>query len=619
MRQESTLGYEFNGFSIDIGGRRLRAPDGTVLDISARAFDVLLFLVEHRGEDISKEKLLSAAWPDTVVEENNLNQAIGTLRRAFAEQRGEPRFIMTVPGRGYRFVAKVAERSEGAVESPATAMPTQGAPTRTRHIRWLIGLSLVLAIAAVLIVLQRWRAPATAPAVTSLAVLPFRPILHEQSNPALELGMVDALIGRIGALPGITVRPLSTVAGFTDLSQDPIAIGRKLGVAVVLEGTLQKEGNRIRVTSRLLRVSDGHSLWSGRFDEQMGGIFEVQDSISQLVMQTLAERLGTKATVRSAPFPTLNADAYQLYASGVFNLQRRDIDGSEAAAQEFEAAIRADPNYALAWALLANVRAMQSAFGILPPQVALPEARRAAQRAIELDSQLAQGQAAMGQVLVQYDRDFVGGEKYYARARQLNPNVAIVHLWSAINYLCLGRTEEAMMETHRAQELEPGNLAFSANVGRVLYYTKRYQEAAAHLERLLALVPTFDDARSILGRIFVRQGKFDQALALFKARTKSSPGSFGDLGRAYAAAGRRADAYAEIKELQAKAAAGFGVAYDIAGIHALLGEFEPACAALRQALHDHSQLVGPLRLDPDFDRMRDQQCLVEVERDLYSP
>jgi DNA-binding winged helix-turn-helix (wHTH) protein/TolB-like protein/tetratricopeptide (TPR) repeat protein len=621
---ESTLEYEFNGFRIDPAGRRLCAADGSTVDISARAFDVLLFLVEHRGEDISKEKLMAAAWPDTVVEENNLNQAITALRRVLGDQRREPRFIMTVLGRGYRFVAKIAQPTTQA--SPplgsATETPIAAAARHSRVLsrRWgLVGLLLILATAAALVALNKAPVTTNEPPMTSLAVLPFRPILHAQSNPALELGMVDALIGQIGQLPGVTVRPLSTVAGFTDVGRDPIAIGRQLEVAAVLEGTLQTDGNRIRVTARLLRVSDGHLLWSGSFDEAMRGIFEVQDSIAQLVMQTLAERLGTKSVARSVPPPTLNPDAYQLYASGVFNLQRRDIDGTAAAARNFEAAIRADPNYALAWALLANVRAMQSVFGILPAQSALPEAKAAAQRAIELDSTLAQGQAAMGQVLVQYEHKFAEGEKYYERARRLNPNVAIVHLWTAINYLCMGRTDEAMRETQRAQQLEAGNLAYSANAARVQYYARNYAESAALARRLLDLVPTFDDARSILGRTLLQQHEFDQALELFKARTKPSPGSLGDVGRAYAAAGRRSDAYTEIKALRAKGTAGFGVAYDIAAIHALLGEIGPACAALQQALRDRSQAVGLLRLDPDFDRMRGEQCLSDVEHDLYSP
>jgi len=610
---------EFNGFRLDVGGRRLLAPDGSAVDLAARAFDVLFYLIDHRGEDISKQRLMTAAWPDTVVEENNLNQAITALRRVFGDQRSEPRFIMTVPGRGYRFVAKVMR-----VTAETEAEPLESAETTATlgEVGILFKLGAVTVLMFVVFLIQ-WLPPwpkdgpiVDAP-VTTLAVLPFRPVVPAQSNPALELGMVDVLIGQISTLPGVTVRPLSTVARYTDATQDPLEIGRKLEVAAVLEGTLQKEGARLRVTARLLRVSDGRSLWSGRFDEEMSGIFDVQDSIANLVTQTLAARLEIRPAERLATRPTLSAEAYQYFASGTFNLQRRDMDGTAAAVKDFEAAIREDANYALAWALLANVRAMQSAFGILPAQEALADAKRAALRAIELDSELAQGQAVMGQVLVQYEHKYAAGEEYYARARRLNPNVAVVHLWTSINYLFLNRADDALRETLRAQELEPGNLAFGANVGRVLYYSRKYEAAADQSQRLLALVPTFDDARSILGRVRLQQGHVDEALRLFNQRTQSSPGSFGDLGRAYALAGRKPDAYAQIEGLRLKARAGFGTAYDIASIRALLGEFGPACIALKEALLDHSQSVGFLRIDPDFDHMRDEKCVAEVEQLLY--
>jgi serine/threonine-protein kinase len=429
--------------------------------------------------------------------------------------------------------------------------------------------------------------------------------------------MVDALIGQIGELPGITVRPLSTVARYSNAEDDPIAIGRALGVTAVLEGSVQKDGDSLRVTARLLRVSDGRSLWNGRFDEPMSGIFEIQDGIARLVMQTLAERLGTSPPAARRR-QTLNADAYQLYVSGVFNWQRTDIDGKRAAVEDFNAAISEDPGYALAWASLAGVRAAQSAFGLEPAIVAFPEAKQAAQRAIELDGELAEAQAAMGQVLVQYEHRFAEGEKYYQRARELNPNLGIVRLWTALNYLMLGRKDEALAEAHRAQELEPSNLAFGANVARVLYYSHDYEGAIGTVRRLLVLVPTFDDARSILGRSLLQEGRFESALPEFKARTKSSPGSFGDIGRLYAASGKDAEARAEIEELRVKSNEGYGTAYDIAGIFARLGDHAAACEALELALHDHSQSVMLLRLDPDFDGMRDQPCVAEVSRALYT-
>jgi DNA-binding winged helix-turn-helix (wHTH) protein/TolB-like protein/tetratricopeptide (TPR) repeat protein len=628
MNTPTIGGYEFDEFKVDVASRRLRKLDGSPVDISARAFDVLLYLLEHPGEDVSKDRLTTAAWPNTVVEENNLNQAISLLRRALADSRNEPRYIMTVAGRGYRFVAKVNryEVADGFVNAATTSAIAEPAspsvaPTASPASRWLsnkallVGITILAMLGVVLgVALFAVRQPAkpSNAKITSIAVLPFRAIVREQSHPALELGMADALIAQVSNVPGVIVRPLSTVAKHAGSDQDPIAIGRELNVYAVIEGTLQKEEDQLRVTARLLRVSDGQALWSGRFDDKMSGIFQVQDSIANLVTQTLARQLRTQAPqLRSKP-PTLNADAYQHYASGIFNWQRRDIDGSNASIVDFQAAIREDPNYALAWSALASVLGFQSAFEIKPAQSVMPEAKIAAQRAIDLDSELADAQAAMGHVLVQYEHKFVEGARYYQRAIELNPNLGVVRLWTSINYLHLGRTEDALTQARLAQELEPSNLAYSAHVGRVLYFSRQYQAAANHLQRLIKLVPTFDDARSLLGRTLLHQGKIDAALAQFTARNRTSPGSFGDMGRAFAMAGQTTDAHAEIEKLRVRAKAGFGMSYDIAGIHALLGEFDLACNALTHALQDHSQMIGMLRLDPDFDRMRDQRCVLDA-------
>ena len=365
MAQGSIREYEFEGFRVEVASRRLCKADSTPIDLTARGFDVLLYLLQHPGEDVSKERLLEAAWPKLVVDENNLNQAITALRRALGDRRDEPRYIMTVAGRGYRFVANVTRARLLRTRKRASTLLQDCVADRRRaggvECRCNRGEP----------VFRR----AAAGEITSVAVLPFRAILAEQSNPALQLGMADALITQLSELPDIAVSPLSSVTKHTRADEDPIAIGRTLGVSAVLEGTLQKEGDRLRVTSRLLRVRDGHTLWSGRFDEKVTGIFQVQDSIAGLVMLTLAEQLGMPPPQHHARRSTLNTEAYQLYASGIYNWLRRDIDGSDASVADFKAAIREDPNYAQAWSSLAGVLCAQSAFGIKPAAVVLPEAK----------------------------------------------------------------------------------------------------------------------------------------------------------------------------------------------------------------------------------------------------
>ena len=302
--------------------------------------------------------------------------------------------------------------------------------------------------------------------------------------------MADALIAQLSELPDIAVSPLSSVAKHTRADEDPIESGGRWECPRCWRARCRRRAIACRVTSRLLRVSDGHTLWSGRFDEKVTGIFQVQDSIAGLVMLTLAEQLGMPPPQHHAKRSTLNTEAYQLYASGIYNWLRRDIDGTDASVADFKAAIREDPDYALAWSSLAGVLCAQSAFGIKPAAAVLPEAKVAAQHAIDLDSELAEAHAAMGHVLVQLEQRYAEGERYYRRARELNPNLGFARLWSSINFLHLGRPDDALAQARRAQELEPGNLAFSANVGRMLYYSRQYEAAIAHLDRLLTLMPT---------------------------------------------------------------------------------------------------------------------------------
>ena len=409
MGPRSIREYEFDGFRVEVASRRLRKADSTPVELSARGFDVLLYLLQHPGEDVSKEHLLHAAWPNLVVEENNLNQAITALRRALGDRRDEPRYIMTVAGRGYRFVASVTVHE--AVDEPASAPKTK--------LLLIVGALVAFGVAA--IVMTRTSGETAGGEITSVAVLPFRAIVAEQSNPPLQLGMADALIAQLSELPDIAVSPLSSVAKHTRADEDPIEIGRTLGVSAVLEGTLQKEGDRLRVTSRLLRVSDGHTLWSGRFDEKVTGIFQVQDSIAGLVMLTLAEQLGKPPPKHLAKRSTLNPEAYQLYASGIYNWLRRDIDATDAAVADFKAAIREDPDYAMAWASLAGVLCAQSAFGIKPAVAVLPEAKLAAQHALDLDSELAEAHATMGHVLVQLRAPLCRGRAVLPASTRVEP------------------------------------------------------------------------------------------------------------------------------------------------------------------------------------------------------
>ncbi len=592
--------YEFGGFRLDGLKRQLRDSENKLLDIPARSFDALLFLLERRGQDVSKEQLMKALWPRTIVEENNLNQAIFALRRALGDDVSAPRFIMTLPGRGYRFVADL---------DPPHSTPAKP-PSRSRlprHLTFAAAGLIVIAMATVF-----WPSgDVTQAAPVTVAVLPFTALLPEQSDPALELGMTDTLISQLGTVPGVTVRSLNAVRRASSADVDATDAGKALNVESVLESSILTQGGRIRVSSRLIRVRDGKSLWVGKFDEPISDIFAVQDSITDRVMRTLAPQLSSAAQparLRS----TDNAEAYQLYLSGFYQQQRRDIDGLPMAVEKFGAATLLDPGYAQAWGALSRALAAQGVFGTQPPMAVFPHAKEAALQAVELDPDNAEAQAALAHVLAVYERRFNEAEEHYTIAKRLSPLTPEFYLLSSINQANLGRAGEAVAEARRALEIDPPSLLLGTNLGMLLYFNRSYDEAESVLRRIVELQPRFDHARNFLGRVLLAKGDLDGAMTQFAARSNPTPGSRTDPARVYALAGRKAEALAEIEKVKLQGAQGFGVNYDLAAIYTALGDQTQACAALQAAFGDHSAFLGLLPLDPALDGLRTEPCFAQA-------
>jgi DNA-binding winged helix-turn-helix (wHTH) protein/TolB-like protein len=292
MQEPRTRAYRFGQFRLDLIQQRLIGPDGQALAQAGRAFDVLSYLIEHRAHVVGKDELLRAVWPHVVVEENNLNQAISILRKALGDSRDSPNFILTVAGRGYRFIADVTSEPSGAAASPpdppeagavAPALPAQPSLTRRQVIA---GVAVAGAIGAGA-VLWLSRSPAVPSLPTTIAVLPFEPLVGS-GDQALELGMAETLINRLSVLPGVVVTPFSSVRPYAGRSQNPLAAGRELAVAAVIEGHVQVREDRVRLTARLLKVADGSALWSGTFDERLSDFFAVQDTLAQQLVDALA-------------------------------------------------------------------------------------------------------------------------------------------------------------------------------------------------------------------------------------------------------------------------------------------------------------------------------------------
>jgi DNA-binding winged helix-turn-helix (wHTH) protein/TolB-like protein len=628
----SARAYRFAGFSVDLAQRRLVSARGGSIPLSGRAYDVLVFLIEHRERVVSKDELLKAVWPRTIVEENNLNQAVSTLRRALGDSRETPQYILTVAGRGYRFIAIVDEQrressAPAALSVPvdvpaivATAPPTTPAQpvapieTAVHRVdrRWALVALGAAALAAAGVAFERTRRHA-AGLPRSIAVLPFKPLVASASDQAVELGIAESLISALSELPGVAVSPLSSVRRYSAVEQDPLAAGRELGVDAVVDGYVQIRPGVVRMTARLLDVGTGVAIWSGRFDEKSEDFFSIQDSIASELVSVLAINLTGAARERLLKRDTQDIEAWKLYVNGRYHIERRNEADLRRAVGFFEAAERADPQFALAAAGLADAWAILGVFGIEPPAIAFPRAQAAAERALAIDPRQPEALGSLGHVLLQYRRDWRRGKALYDRALEIKPGFVQGMIWQGLLCTMQTRPRDGLRWLQEAQTIEPMSLAISTLIGFVQYFARDYDASHEQLARIVASAPEADLARSFLARTLLRRDPA-AALELVGNRDLKVPGGFGNVGRALALLGDRERTAAEIARLEELGRHGFGVAFDLAAIHLDLGDRKSALAWLERAVDDDSQMMLYLDVEPLFDPLRDEPRFRAVSR-----
>lgn len=609
--------YEFGPYRLDTAAQLLySATDGRPVPLTPRVYDTLRVLVEHAGELVDKRTLMAAAWPHVVVEDNNLDQAISALRQALGERRGDYRYIVTVRGRGYRFAAPVARRpapreaagsSDPAEEAPAQASSAASRPPGVRRVALGVASAGVAAIAlAGAFALSHFEriGVGTAAASQALAVLPFRPLTPTDANESLALGMAETLIAGLGG-ERLAVRPLSAVRRFSSVDEDAVAAGRELAVDAVLEGHMQRDGDRLRVSARLLDVGTGRQLWAEAYDEPFTDLFSVQDAIAGKVAAALAPGIRPSNGTPEVPRYTEDPEAYQLYVNGRFHRQRYREAGLRQALEYFEQAARKDPSFALAHVGISETYAILGVFAIEVPHEVFPRARRAVDEALRLDPTLGAAHASLGHIKAQYEHDWAGAEAALRRAIAESPSYAPAHQWLGLYLAYSGRFAEGLQHLRQAQALEPSAPGSSALVGMVLTYERRYDEAVMQLRKTLEMDADLPTAHTYLALAYIRRGEYDAALEHLARVSSPTPGVMGYVGQAYALSGRRAEAAAEAERLEALARERYVPAYDIAGIHAALGNRDRAFEWLGRAFDERAQLIGWLPWDAVFDGLRD--------------
>jgi DNA-binding winged helix-turn-helix (wHTH) protein/TolB-like protein/tetratricopeptide (TPR) repeat protein len=602
LKATGQVSYGFGDFVLDTGRRLLFSADRRQIPLKPKVFDTLFYLLTNNGRIVEKDELMSAVWPDTIVEENNLNKNISALRKALGEALGEHRYIVTVPGRGYQFVADVTvfEKEDAKIDD----VPARTLRSDRRVLLMVGGMLIATLMVGGLMFARRERAGPSS--VKTLAVLPFHPIVAANRDEALELGMADTLISRMGGV-GMIVRPLSSVRRFGGIGQDAVEAGRALGVESVLEGNLQRWGDKIRVSVRLVNVADGSLLWSGTFDEKYTDIFGVQDSISNRVTAALSVRLSNSEREKLEKRYTNDANAYSLYMRGRYHTFKVTETDLRKAIDLFQTAIDADPNYALAYAGMADAYRVLVSAAYARAGEACPKAKDLAARALALDDTLVDAHVVLGWVGLLYDWNLRDAERELRRAIELDPNNAEAHRAYAHLLSNWGRHEEAVNEGRLARELAPLTVITSSVEAQILFFAGRGEDALDRARKTLDLDPDFWVAHNVIGRVLADQGYYTAAIAeLHRAYELSggSPEPLMHLGYAYAASGDRASAESQVEKLRQLARDRYVPAYNIAMIYNGLGESEMALGELEKSLAEREAALAFVRVDGRWNAMR---------------
>ncbi len=635
MDKPSETIYSFENFQLDPSRKLLlRLPEGETLPITHKAFEVLLLLVENSGALVTKDDLMATVWQDTFVEEANLTQTISVLRKILGEKPDQHRFIVTETGKGYCFVGHVRElngdepANQKHFEEKSVAKTNETSIIQESNFRkmYVFAFAGFLAISLIVGVYYFWNRPeaqnsypSSVGAVKAIAVLPFRNVGSNEQDQLLGIGMADAIITKLSHIKSIVVRQTKSVIRYADATPEAIKIGREINVDAILEGNIQKADGRIRVSVRLFRVNDGALLWAESFDERDTDIFTLQNSISEKVANSLSLELNTEERDKLKRRYTENIEAFQLYNKGRFFWNNRSGEDLRKSIAFYEQAIAKDENYALAYAGLAETYVVLHMYSQNQEKDAFPKARQAAEKALSLDENLAEAHTALALYKEQYAWDWEGAELEFKRAISVNPNYATAHQWYGEFLAFMGRTEESVSEVEKAVELDP--LSLSTNTARAFPYlaARQYDQAIEKLKLALELENDFSLALYYLGRSYAGTARHKEAVVQYQKAIAGSGRStyfISALIYALAKGGQKAEAekaFAEISEISKRRPVS---RYVLARSLAALGNNEKALDELEKAFQERDSLMIVMRIDQNFDEIRDELRFKEILRKM---
>jgi TolB-like protein/DNA-binding winged helix-turn-helix (wHTH) protein/Tfp pilus assembly protein PilF len=619
----------FGSFEVDIVSGELRRQ-GLKIKLQDQPFRLLVLLLERAGDVVTREDVRQKLWPaDTYVDfDHSLNTAVRKLREALGDSAEAPRYVETLARRGYRFIAPVAARRTAQVAQSANAdvasvLPYPAARPSTSARRRLIPAIVVVICAAALV--TYWVVPRRGPTTQSgrrltLAVLPFDNLSGDADQEYLSDGLTEEMITQLGRLEPDQLRVLarSSTWKYKRADKDIGQLRRELGADYVLEGSLRRAGERVRVTAQLVRLDDQSQVWAETYDRDFRDVLILQSEVAESVARTIALTLTPDAQARLARARPIRSEAYQDYLRGRFFWNRRTEKALKQALGYFQKAIAADPGYAPAYSGLADSYSSLGASSIvggLPPRQAMPEAKAAALKALQIDGTLAEAHTSLATVHLLYDWDLAASDREFRRALELDPNYTLAHHWYSHCLLPLGRTEESLAESKRALELEPLQLVVGIHLGWHYLYARRYDLAIEQFRKTLELDPAFPQTQRYAAWAYLQKGMHPEAIAALRAALNSvgrDPEIEGELGHALAVAGQRAEALAMLEGLGHLSVTRYVSPYSVALVHAGLGDRDQALAWLDKAYAERSDYMPYLRLEPMLDVLRSDHRFVAL-------
>jgi len=621
--------YTFGVFTLNTREKQL-LKDGQPVPLMLKGYEVLALLVKLHGHLVEKDQILKEVWPERFVEESNIAQNIHHLRKALGEGEKGREFIETVPGRGYRFVAEVheianEERPElidvtsaqlpahpGVEPQTTNSIQSPSQPRRFRTIHLVAVLLILAGVVALTWTLSSRKAPDSHPLYKSLAVLPFKPLGTESKDELLGLGMADALITKLSNYSDMPVLPTSSVFKFVDREHDPVDTGRELNVEAVLSGTVQRSGEKVRVTVQLIDVKTRHSIWAGTFDEQFTNIFALQDRISDQIVRALD--LTVKGSTQ-AGHSTKNVEAYQSYLMGLYFWNKRSKENLYKSTVYLQEALTRDSNYGLAHALQADAYALIGLYRYPPMSSteAFEKSKASANTALKLDDGLAMAHLALA-IVKSNERDPAGVEQSLVKAVKLQPTNATAHQRYAWHLAGKGRLQEAVSEMRRAQALDPLSAVINSALASLLLNTRDYDDALRYTQKAVEIEPASYDGHLTMSEAYELKGMYKESLAALEKATSIDPANtytLSEKGRVYALSGQPEKAREVLATLEKSNDSHH---YGIALIYLALKQKPEAFIWLDRAVEKRSVNSIQLRFDPKLDPLRADPQYAEILR-----